>query len=48
VKPNDIAALYAMMVILGVSGVTLMPVCLELGVELTRNAAASSAILWFS
>jgi hypothetical protein len=36
------------MVILGVTSVILLPVGLELGVEVTRNADASSAILWFS
>jgi len=36
------------MTILGVCSVTMLPVGLELGCELTRNANASSAVLWFT
>jgi len=35
------------MTILGVGSITLLPIGLELGCELTRNADGSSAILWF-
>ncbi|KLO14386.1 MFS general substrate transporter [Schizopora paradoxa] len=48
VRPNNAAALYAIFVIIGVFSVTILPVGLELGVELTRNASASSAALWWS
>lgn len=36
------------MAIVGVCGLTILPAGLELGCELTRDANASSAILWFS
>ena len=35
-----------MTVVIGIFSLNLMPVGLELGVELTRNAHASAAILW--
>ncbi|KAF8629891.1 hypothetical protein AX15_003247 [Amanita polypyramis BW_CC] len=47
VKPNDTGGLFAIMTTLGVTSITLLPVGLELGVELTKNADGSSAILWF-
>ncbi|KAG6885921.1 hypothetical protein C0993_007939 [Termitomyces sp. T159_Od127] len=48
VKPHNMGGLYAVMTIIGVCSLTMLPVGLELGCELTRNANASSAILWFS
>ncbi|KIJ18763.1 hypothetical protein PAXINDRAFT_110383 [Paxillus involutus ATCC 200175] len=48
VRPNNIAALFAIMIIIGTCSVTLLPVGLELGVELTRNADSSAALLWCS
>ncbi|KIK90790.1 hypothetical protein PAXRUDRAFT_151101 [Paxillus rubicundulus Ve08.2h10] len=48
VRPSNSAALFAIMVIIGTCSVTLLPVGLELGVELTRNADASAALLWCS
>ncbi|KAF9227412.1 MFS general substrate transporter [Gyrodon lividus] len=48
VRPNNTAALFAIMVIIGTCSVTMLPVGLELGVELTRNADASAALLWCS
>lgn len=48
VKPGDIGGLYAVMVIIGVCSITMLPVGLELGCELTRNSGGSSAVLWFS
>ncbi|KAF8844366.1 MFS general substrate transporter [Paxillus ammoniavirescens] len=48
VRPNNTAALFAIMIIIGTCSVTLLPVGLELGVELTRNADASAALLWCS
>ncbi|KAJ8582275.1 MFS general substrate transporter [Rhizopogon salebrosus TDB-379] len=45
-KPNNTGGLFAIMVIIGTCSVTMLPVGLELGVELTRNADGSSAILW--
>lgn len=47
VKPNNTGALFAIMTIIGVTSLTLLAVGLELGADLTRNADASSAILWF-
>ncbi|KAI6040338.1 major facilitator superfamily domain-containing protein [Pisolithus marmoratus] len=46
-KPNNVAALFVLMVIIGSCSVTMLPLALELGVELTRNANGSSTILWF-
>ncbi|KAI0268881.1 MFS general substrate transporter [Gloeopeniophorella convolvens] len=47
VRPNNAGALFAVFVIIGVGSVTLLPVAVELGVEFTRNAEGSSAVLWF-
>ncbi|TFK68705.1 MFS general substrate transporter [Pluteus cervinus] len=48
VRPNFTGALFAMMAVIGVCSVTMLPVALELGCEMTRNADGSSAILWFT
>ncbi|KAF8894114.1 major facilitator superfamily domain-containing protein [Infundibulicybe gibba] len=48
VKPNNLAGLFVIMTILGVCSITMLPIGLELGCELTRNADVSSAILWFA
>lgn len=48
VRPNNTGALFAVMAIIGATSLTLLPVTLELAVELTRNADGSSAILWGS
>ncbi|KAL5522667.1 hypothetical protein ACEPAG_8685 [Sanghuangporus baumii] len=48
VRPNNTGALYAIFVIIGVASLSMLPVSLELGCELTRNSEASSAILWWS
>lgn len=47
VRENNTAALYALFVLIGVFSVTMLPVGLEMGCELTRNSSASSAILWW-
>ncbi|THH16733.1 hypothetical protein EW146_g3954 [Bondarzewia mesenterica] len=47
VKPNDTAGLFVIMAIIGAASVSLLPVGLELGCELTRNADGSSAVLLF-
>jgi len=36
------------MAILGICSITMLPIGLELGCEVTRNANASSAVLWFA
>ncbi|KAF9464950.1 major facilitator superfamily domain-containing protein [Collybia nuda] len=48
VKPNNTGGLFAIMALIGICSVVILPVGLELGCELTRNANASSALLWFS
>ncbi|EED83514.1 predicted protein, partial [Postia placenta Mad-698-R] len=48
VRANDTGGLFAIMAVIGATSLTMLPVVLELVVELTRNADASSAILWAS
>ncbi|KAG1732247.1 major facilitator superfamily domain-containing protein [Suillus paluster] len=48
VKPNNTGTIFAIMVIIGICSIILLPVGLELGVEITRNADSSAAILWCS
>ncbi|KAJ7072374.1 major facilitator superfamily domain-containing protein [Mycena amicta] len=48
VRPHNTAALYALCAIIGITSVTMLPVSLELAVEITRNADGSSALLWFA
>ncbi|EMD35042.1 hypothetical protein CERSUDRAFT_54121 [Gelatoporia subvermispora B] len=48
VRPNNTAALYTILSVIGASSLTLLPVAIELACELTRNAMASSAIMWCS
>ncbi|EPQ51930.1 MFS general substrate transporter [Gloeophyllum trabeum ATCC 11539] len=48
VKPHNAGALFAIMAVLGATSITMLPVALELGCELTRNADSSSALLWAS
>ncbi|EJD00097.1 MFS general substrate transporter [Fomitiporia mediterranea MF3/22] len=47
-RPHNTGALFAIFVIIGVCSISMLPIALELGCELTRNSGASSAILWFS
>lgn len=47
VRPDNTAPLFVIFVVIGVCSITLLPVAIELGVELTRNSDGSSAILWF-
>lgn len=47
VKPHNTGGLFAIMTLLGVTSITMLPVGLELGCDLTRNAEGSSALLWF-
>ncbi|KAG1742808.1 major facilitator superfamily domain-containing protein [Suillus lakei] len=46
VKPNNTGGLFAIMVIIGTCSLIMLPVGLELGAEVTRNADGSAAILW--
>ncbi|EAU91725.1 hypothetical protein CC1G_04493 [Coprinopsis cinerea okayama7 len=48
IKPGNLAGLFVIMTIIGVSSVTMLPVALELSCEVTRNPDGSSAILWFT
>ncbi|KAF7428316.1 hypothetical protein PC9H_007537 [Pleurotus ostreatus] len=48
VKPHNTGGLFVIMAIIGICGISVLPVSLELGCELTRNADGSSAILWFA
>ena len=48
VRSGDTGGLFAIMAIIGATSLTMLPVAIELAVELTRNADASSAILWAS
>jgi len=47
VRPHNVAALFTIFIVIGVCSITLLPVAIELGVELTRNSDGSSAVLWF-
>ena len=47
VRPHNDAALFIIFIVIGVCSITLLPVAVELGVELTRNPDGSSAVLWF-
>jgi MFS family permease len=48
VRPNNTAALFVIFVVIGICSLAMLPIALELGVELTRSADASAAILWCS
>ncbi|GJE88914.1 MFS general substrate transporter [Phanerochaete sordida] len=48
VKENNTGGLFAIMALIGAGSVTLLPVALELAVEVTRNADGSAAVLWFA
>ena len=45
-KPNNLAGIYVVLVAISSVSFILLPVGLELGVEITHNAEASTAILW--
>ncbi|KAJ6596043.1 major facilitator superfamily domain-containing protein [Mycena sp. CBHHK59/15] len=47
IRPHNAAAVFVIMAITGAASLTLLPVALELGCEVTRNAQGSSALLWF-
>jgi MFS family permease len=47
VRPDNTAALFIIMAVIGICTITMLPVALELGCELTRNADGSSALIWF-
>jgi FLVCR family MFS transporter 7 len=47
VRPDNTAALFIIMAVIGICTITMLPVALELACELTRNADGSSALIWF-
>lgn len=46
VRPHNYAGLYPIFVLIGVGSFVLLPIALEIGVEVTSSAEASSAIFW--
>ncbi|KAI0030798.1 major facilitator superfamily domain-containing protein [Vararia minispora EC-137] len=48
VRSNNAPALYVLFALIGGCSIALLPMALELAVELTRNADGSSAALWWS
>ena len=48
VRPNNDAAIYVVACLIGILGFLLLPVGLELGCEITRNAEGSAACLWMA
>ncbi|KAJ7881071.1 major facilitator superfamily domain-containing protein [Mycena olivaceomarginata] len=48
VRPHNTAALFVIMAVIGAASLPLLPMALELGCEVTRNAQGSSALLWFT
>jgi len=46
VKPNNLAGIYVVLVSISSVSFILLPVGLELGVEITHSAETSTAILW--
>lgn len=47
VKSHNTAALFVIFVVIGVCSITVIPVGIKLGVELTKNPDGSSFVLWF-
>ena len=45
-KPNNLAGIYVVLVSISSVSFILLPVGLELGVEITHSAETSTAILW--
>ncbi|KAG2078964.1 MFS general substrate transporter [Suillus decipiens] len=48
IKPDNAGGLFAIMAVIGICSMIMLPVGLELGAEVTRNAGGSAAILWCS
>lgn len=45
-RPSNYGGLYTIFVVIGVGSFVLLPVALEIGVEVTSSAESSSAIFW--
>lgn len=48
VRPNNVAALFVICIIIGVCSLPMLPVGMELSCELTRNTDGSAALVWFA
>ncbi|KDR75073.1 hypothetical protein GALMADRAFT_248949 [Galerina marginata CBS 339.88] len=48
VRPNNTAALFVVLAVIGVGSLPMLAVGMELACEVTRNADGSSAIIWFT
>lgn len=46
VRSHNYAGLYIVFVFIGIGSFTLLPVALEIGVEVTSSAESSSAVFW--
>ena len=46
VRPNNLIGIFVVLVLIASISFILLPVGLELGVEITRNAETSTAVLW--
>jgi MFS transporter, FLVCR family, MFS-domain-containing protein 7 len=47
VKPHNTGALFPIFAVIGVCSITVIPVGIKVGAEITRNAEGSAFILWF-
>ena len=47
-KEDNAVCLFVLFGVIGAASLTLLPVAIELSVEVTKNAHASSAVLWCS
>ena len=45
-RPHNYAGLYPVFIFIGISSFMLLPVALEIGVEVTSSAESSSAVFW--
>ncbi|EIW81789.1 MFS general substrate transporter [Coniophora puteana RWD-64-598 SS2] len=48
IRPDNAGALFVIFAVIGAGSVIMLPIGLELGCELTRNADGSAAVLWCS
>jgi MFS transporter, FLVCR family, MFS-domain-containing protein 7 len=47
VKPHNTAALFVLFVVAGVCSITVIPVGIKVGAQITRNPEGSSLMIWF-
>ncbi|CAA7261775.1 unnamed protein product [Cyclocybe aegerita] len=48
VRPDNTAALFVIMTVIGICSIPMLPVGIELACEVTRNADGAAAIVWFT